>query len=203
VIPNAIDALESAAEDCGEAVRAKDWSRAERLAMKLRRGWPEAKSDADAHGGATMAQRAIEDAIGKLAMDVAAHASQAAQVDANAVSLSIADLFELYAPAVPPEVLRLDARFRGLQIDADFASWGTAASDAGSLAASWQRVKPLVASAAPKRAGVKGAATLVADMDGTIDALSAALKNEDGAGAAEQAERGLDLVDVVESVLGP
>ncbi len=128
-----------------------------------------------------------------------------AETDANKITNAVPDLFDSYEYNAPTDTLRLDGTFRQLQIEAEFADWSNAQKWLDETGAVWRRLKGVVEPAAPGRADLMGAVTVVKDMEAVLAEaqrlISAATHSADDATAlVSQAQRGLDLTDVCEQI---
>lgn len=194
-----IEVLESSAEDCGEAVRSGKWDHA---AAKLERAtstWKELRRRLSGSSSPETLTR-VDASLGALGRDITAHASREAQVDANAIGFLVADLLAPTEPKIPPDVQRLDASFRQMQIDADFGDWVASEADARAASALWQRLVARVTDAAAKRADLPVAKTIVVDVDAALRSFTTAEQATDAKGAEAAAAKGLELVDSIETL---
>ena len=199
-VPAALSNLESNAEDCGENAAAGDWTTAVSIAAEASTSWTTAKAAVTAKGAKAETITAIDNALAGLIAAITSKDSRAAQTSANAISLSIPDLYDLYDNKVPSDVLRLDASFRLLQIDASFSDWTASSTDLGRVKDVWARLKPVAEPQAAKRQNVTGASTVIADIDTAISDAQAGITAQDSTATTGAAQKGLDLVDVVEKV---
>jgi hypothetical protein len=109
-VPPALERLESAAEDIGDAVANGKWARANTLIQAAAR-------DLDAVpqkvGGALLQAHSHLDETRKA---IESRRSLDAQFAANALSGDVVDLYTGYQPVVPIEVMRLDVLLRRVQL---------------------------------------------------------------------------------------
>jgi hypothetical protein len=200
-MPVYLRAFESDAESMGDAARAKDWTKASGVLAEANANWLKVKPVVTADGASASTLQSIDDALTRFTADVTAMDAQTAERDANAISLVVPDLFDLYPSwPVPSDALRFDALFRAVQIDGEWAAFDTAATDHANVVALWAHFRDRVSTQAAKRADITGALTVVADLDGTIPAEKSAVDAKDGTGVVTQSQRGLDLVDVCEQI---
>lgn len=199
-VPTDLDAFESGAEALSEAARDRNWAKAETSLAKLHETWATLRITAERDGASANVLRSIDDALSRCDANVISRSSQSAESNANAMSLLIPDLFDRYLSAVPPDVLRLDAAFRRLQIDAEFSDWSQADAHLSSLLEVWRRVKPSASVLAPRRSAIPGASTVVDDIDHTLAAAGASVVAKSSTDTVTHTEHGLDLVDVVEQL---
>src|SRR5262249_48929276 len=115
----------------------------------------------------------------------------------NAVGLAVPDLFAYFSPDVR-EVVRMDAVFRQVGIDAHFAQWSGAANDLASLQADWATLAPKVAMRAPTCHRVGGTATVSSDIDGSLANLAASIPQKDGTKTEGESDNGALEIDTLE-----
>lgn len=200
-LPTLLRSFESAAEGISDAARTANWTKVSGVLAEALASWTKVKPQLVADGAADATVHGIDDALARIQKDVDAKDTRAAESDANAISIAVPDLFALYPSwPVPPEALRLDGYFRQVQIDAEYADLAAAAVDHAKVASLWAAFRARVQAQAVGRGDIPGASTVVADMDGAIAAERAAIDMKASASVVDDAQRGLDLVDVCEQV---
>ena len=191
-VPTALESLESALEDVGEAARAKEWAKARQLLRRVQDSWSSSRSRAVADGASGRSVASIDPLIEHLAREIASQNSKAAESNANAICGAIAELFDLYANVVPVDVLRLDVAFRRAQIGAEYSEWSEVAGGLSDARTTWLRLR-----SGPLAIRSSGEATRQS-IESVIARLARAL-DEKSAGAVEtSASEGLELVDDLE-----
>lgn len=150
--------------------RTPDWPRATTVDTLLKTVWNRAKQDYPDMPAASVT--AIDSAITALDVAILATNQQAAVIAANQVGLAVPDLFASFHPDAPKEIVRMDAVFRQVGIDAHFANWTGATSDAASLNADWNASKAAVHAKVPKCHRVGGTATVEGDIDSSLANLA-------------------------------
>lgn len=111
---------------------------------------------------------------------------------ANAVSAPMDELFSLYAPIVPTDILALDYLGRTVVLDGKELAFRTAATDVDVIQATWAAVRPAVISA--------GGTAEADNYDVSISALRGDIAALDGAALVTDANSGLEIVDAIEAV---
>lgn len=200
-LPLYLRSFESDAEAMGDAARANDWTKASGVLGEATTNWQKVKPQVVTDGARGTTVQSIDDALHRYTADVAAKDAHAGETDANAISLVVPDLFDLYPSwPVPSDALRFDALFRSVQIDGEWNAFDLAPTDHSNVVTLWTRFRDRVASQAATRGDIPGAGTVASDLDATIAAEKSAIDARDGAGVVAQSQHGLDLVDVCEQV---
>jgi hypothetical protein len=152
-----------------------DWTRAAGVLALLKTVWGKAKS---MYPGlpATQSQM-VDDAIAKLDVAIPAQDQKTAAYASNKVGLAVPELFDFFHPDSPIGVIRLDAGFRQVGIDAHYGDWAGVVADIAELKSDWANTKGPVAQKAPTCHRVSG----TTEVSGKIDA---SLANIDTAVAA-------------------
>ena len=209
--PPLLRQFESGAEAMSEAARGllpahqARWDVAQSAYAADAALWPQVRPMVAAAGVAMATLEGIEAALMAYAQDVQDQRQRDAETDANKITNAVPDLFDSYEYNAPTDTLRLDGTFRQLQIEAEFADWSNAQKWLDETVAVWSRLKGVVEPAAPGRADLMGAVTVVKDMEAVLAEaqrlISAATHSADDATAlVSQAQRGLDLTDVCEQI---
>jgi hypothetical protein len=116
---------------------------------------------------------------------------------ANKVGLACPELFDFYHPDSPKGVLRMDAVYRQLGLDAHYNDLAAAKADLDSLNADWSVTKAPVVSRAPTCHRVGGTKTIAMDIDESLTMAGPALMAGD-AKTVENNSDGALQVDVLE-----
>jgi hypothetical protein len=200
VAPTTLRAFESNAEGIGDACKASDFVKAQGVLGEANTNWPALKPQAQqARASADLVKR-VDDGLAKIGADIAARLQRECEADANALTLAVPDLFDLFAFPVPSDALRGDGVFRALEIDGEYADFTLAAADLESTKTVWARLEPVTAAQAPKRPDIPGTETVVVDMGMAIQGCAGAIAAKDAAALQTHAQNGLDLIDTVETI---
>jgi len=142
--------------------------------------------------------KAIDDAVAQLDTSVPAQDQKAAATAANAVGLAVPALFAYFGPDIPIEVVRMDASFRQVGLDAHFGDWSGVAKDTASLSADWMTSKGPVGQRAPTCHRVGGTSTVAGDIDQSLADLTNAIPAQDAATAEKVSDDGALEIDTLE-----
>src|SRR5262249_16827031 len=149
--------------------RKPDWTNAAGVLSLLKEVWGRTKNACpDLPAGPTAS---IDDAVAKLNQALPAKDQKSATSAANQVGLPVPELFDVFHPDIPTEVVRMDATFRQIGLDAHFSSWSGVVADVASIKKDWTNAKPTVAARAPMCHRVGGTATVVGDIDASVTNL--------------------------------
>ncbi len=175
-----------------------DWPRAASVLGLLKQVWTRAKAanpSLPAPAVASIDKAIVELDAGIVAMDQA-RAAQAA----NQVGLACPALFDFFHPDAPQGVLRMDAVFRQVALDAKFADTAAVTKDVASLMTDYGATKDAVAARVPTCHRVGGTATVGNDIETTLANMQAALRKSpvDLMTIEQESENGATEVDTLE-----
>lgn len=198
--PLGLRAFETDAEGISDACKVGDWTKAQGVLGEGNANWTSLKPQVQAAGAAPSLVSKFDSWLTTVASDVSSKSQKACESDANAMTLAVPDLFDLYSWPVPSDALRGDGVFRQLQIDGEYSDWMPTSPDLDATKAVWSRLKPLAQAQAPKRPDIPGSSTVVADMDAAIQGCATAIGAKDAAGLQSSAQSGLDRIDTIEQI---
>lgn len=141
---------------------------------------------------------AVNDAISALDGAIAQKDPQAAAYAANDIHLEMAPLFDFFRPDAPVEIVRMDATFLRIGLDAWFGDWAGFDADLSSLEADWSVLKAAATARVPTCHRVAGTQSVVGDIDATLANLATARAAKDVATAQVESDAGLLEVDILE-----
>ena len=173
-----------------------DYTAVADAAAMLDKQWKAFRATAQKDGAAAGDLKALDTAIAELikAADAATSEASVARA-ANAVSAPMDELFALYDPTIPVDVLALDYLGREVVLDGMDKDWSAATADVDSIEAKWKTLKKSVTDAGGKTEAADYAAS-IADMRTDIEA-------EDDIKLIKDTNVGLELVDAIEHVFMP
>lgn len=198
--PTELRALESNSETMSDACKIADYGKAQGIYGEATTNWAALKPKAQAAGASAALMAKIDGQITKVGADISGKLQRQCETDANAITLTVPDLFDLFTFAVPSDALRGDGVFRQLQIDGEYSDWTAAAADLAPTEAVWARLRPLCAAQAPKRPDVPKTDTVVADMDKAVQKCKDAVAAKDATALQAEAQNGLDYIDTIETM---
>ena len=172
------------------------WNRAATVLTILKEVWGRAKSGNARLPAASVAR--LDAAIAALETAIPARDQKAAVYAANEVGLSCPELFDFFKPDAPPEIIRMDAVYRQVGIDAHFGDLTAARKNASSLSTDWNNAKKAVSTRAPTCHRVGGTATVSGDIDLSLSNVNTALGSMDVLTIERESENGALEIDTLE-----
>lgn len=186
--PSALDRLESAAEDLGDAAARGGWREAESIGRAAAR---DVRSLARRLGAPALSGASRHLAAARAA--VRARRELAARFAANALSGEVVGLYARYRTAVPLDVMRLDVQLREVQLEARAGDPGRVRAAVEQVEATWRRLAPTLPPGAPAvvrfAREVRDVAASAGGVQATVRATDAALEGVDGLEALSTSRR--------------
>src|SRR5882724_660141 len=176
--------------------RTPDWQRAAAVLDLLKTVWARAKAASPGLPKAPSGD--VEQAIGELDTAIAAQDQKSAAYAANAVGLAVPLLFDYFHSDAPLEIVRLDAIFRQVGLDAHFGDATAAQSDLASMQQDWATLTDAVKKRVPTCSRVGGTASVVDDIDQSLQVIQAAVTAADLPSAEHESENGATEIDTLE-----
>lgn len=173
-----------------------DFNRAAGILTLLKQVWtsanescPELPSDA---------VTAVNDALSALDGALADKDQRAAVYAANDIHLQMAPLFDYYNPDAPIEIVRMDATFLRIGLDAWFGDWKAFDTNLSSLTTDWGVLKSVAMAKVPTCHRVAGTQSVVGDIGDTLANLTMAAGGKDVSASQVESDAGLLEVDILE-----
>ena len=172
------------------------WPRAVQVQAVLKQVWQRTKTACTELPPDAVAQidKAIADLDGAIAAKDQAKAAQAA----NAVGLGVVPLFDWFHPDAPKEIVRMDAVYRQVGIDARAGQWQAVAADLATLDADWQTSQAAVAKRVPTCHRVGGTATIAEEIANSLAHLKSVVPAHDATATLAESEAGALQIDTLE-----
>jgi hypothetical protein len=140
----------------------------------------------------------LDRAITSLDTAIAMKDQKAAVYASNEVGLAVPLLFDFFHPDAPLGVVRMDAVFRQIGLDAHFGDSAAAKSDLVSLHIDWANTRAAVDARVPTCHRVGGTATVSGDIEQSLAVFDTALQGGDLAAVEQESENGAIEVDTLE-----
>ena len=176
--------------------RTPNWTRAQTVFGILKSVW--GRSKVAAPGLPAAARSQLDAAIARLEVALPAQNQKDAVMASNAVGLAVPDLFEFFHPDSPKQVVRMDAVFRQVGIDAHFGDWTATAADVASLRADWTSSKAAIHARVPTCHRVGGTATVEGEIEASLTNLEAAIGPRTTMNVEKESENGALEIDTLE-----
>ncbi len=176
--------------------RVPDWQRAGSVLGLLKEVWSRSKT---ANPGLPAPEaRSLDEAITSLDTALAAKDQKAAAYASNQVGLAVPKLFDFFHPDSPLGVVRMDAVFRQIGLDAHFGDASAALADLASLQSDWMNTQAAVDARGPTCHRVGGTATVSGDITQSLAVFDAALRAANLKMVEQESENGAIEVDTLE-----
>jgi hypothetical protein len=189
-IPAPLADIEGIAEDAYDKALIGDFATVQANADEIASSWADFRSQAETDGAGADVLQAMDDAVAAFsaAPDDVVGAGRAA----NGVSALMDELFGLYDPRTPTEIIALDYSGREVVLDATEPNLSSATEDVDELETTWNQVKAKVVDAGGQDTADK--------YDAHIDAMRQAAAADDPSTVIDEANVGLELVDDMEKL---
>lgn len=176
--------------------RTPDWTRAATVLTILEEVW--GKSKTACPGLPAPEAKIVDEAIVTLGKAITAKDQKSAVTAANAVGLAVPPLFAYFKPDAPIEIVRMDAVYRQVGIDAHFGRWAESAADLDSLSTDFASSKAAIMKRVPTCHRVGGTQTIVGDIDQSLTTMKTSVPAKDGKATETETEAGALQIDTLE-----
>jgi len=192
-VPEELVQIEGAGEDAYDRALENDVGAVASDAEKLQSTWQSFRSEAISDGAREQDARALDLAIASLA-DAASGSPEppALARAANGISAPMDELFRIYDPAVPADVLGLDYLGREVALDGMDRDLTRASADIDRIVDVWKALRPVVVDA--------GGSAEAGRYDASIAKERSAVEAADAKVLVDEANAQLELVDALERV---
>ncbi|MDB4966481.1 MAG: hypothetical protein JWN44_2170 [Myxococcales bacterium] len=176
--------------------RTAAWDRAATVSSILKQVWGRTTSACPALPA--MAAKQVDDAITALDAAISAKDQKKAVYAANSVGLACPDLFAYFMPDAPKEIIRMDAVFRQVGIDAHFGDMAASKASTASLRTDWNNAKAAVAARVPTCHRVSNTGSVAMQIETSLTNLDAAYRASDVATVETESDNGALEIDTLE-----
>jgi hypothetical protein len=185
--------VEVQVEDILDVLLSDDWETANEDIAKIDKAWASYQKQALKDGAS---QSTLDDFTEMLAeIKTVAEAKDVAKTmqAANDLSAIIVDLYDVYKPATPTDLGRLDVLERQVVLDLDIKDFAAAEKTLAQISTIWERVKPTVLSQNPQKSKA-----VAEQFDESLTTQAELLKKRDLEGVQDEARNSLEIVDALE-----
>jgi hypothetical protein len=172
------------------------WPRAASVLVLLKQVWGRTRAANPSYPAAQM--KMMDDAVAALDAAIPAQDQAKAVQASNQIGLAVPELFDFFHPDAPIGVVRMDAVYRQVGIDAHFKNFDAAKKDLASLKDDWSKTKAAVATRAGTCHRVGGTATVASDIEQSLANLDTASPTNDAAVFERESENGALEIDTLE-----
>ena len=191
-VPNSLQTIEGAAEDIIDVAPSGNWDKINSEVTNIAEAWKSYQAQATKDGASQALQDSLSLALSELQAASAAKDTLAIMQSANNLSAAVVNLFEIYNPAIPADIGRLDVLERQVVLDVAANDYAAAAASLANVKSVWQAVKPSVLA--------HNGETVATQFENSIALQESALNAEDGASLTSEANNGLEIVDALEQL---
>jgi len=187
--------IEANIEDAMDALGGNNWAGAHDDIAKMGESWTAYQQHASKDGALQGTLDAFAKTFGQLKSAADAKNVATSLQAANDLSGVVMDLYDVYHPAAPTDIGRLDVLERQVNLDVKGKDFAAAAKTLGAINTTWQKVKPAILSHnAAQGKDVAGR------YEASIAAQSELVKKQDASGLQDEATKSLDIVDALEKL---
>ncbi len=192
VVPAKLQEIEANAEGIFDVAPKDDWMAISKHTRAIASAWQAYRAQAVTDRVPQKFQDALASALKRLQQAETTKDKMGALRASNQLMFAAFDIFEVYQPAVPADIGRLDARGQQLIINLLANDLGAAGESLAQTRVIWARLKPAVLA--------KQGADAAAKYDVSLQVQTEALGAKDVAHLKAGAQQGLDIVDVMEKL---
>lgn len=191
-VPAALQTIEGAAEDIIDIAPGGNWDKINADITSITDAWQNYQSQASQDGASQKTMDALSAALEQLQTAAAGQDAAATMQSANDISAAVVELFDLYHPAIPADIGRLDVYGRQIILDVQAGNWDAAAN-------SLQMEQNILARLKPDLADHNGA-DAISQYEASLQTQQAGLQNKDANAVIKAARDALEIVDAMESL---
>ena len=190
VVPQDLLTIEAQVEDIMDVVPSGAWANADKDIAAIDAGWINYQKQVSKDGAPQALQDAFGQTLGRLKAAAKDNNASTTMQSANDLSAIVVDLYDVYHPAVPTDLGRLDVLERQVILDVDGKDFAAAAKTLATINTTWERVKPFMMAH-------KGA-EVATRYEKSLATQASVLKAQDGNGLKDEAKNALEIVDALE-----
>lgn len=189
--PQTLQSIEASAEDIIDFVPNANWSRVIKDVDRIATDW-QAYLSQQGNDAPTVTKQALENALMTLTREAKAQNALATMQAANDVSAAVVELFDLYHPAIPADLGRLDVYGRQVILDVQMNDIAAAQNSLHQEENVWLRLKSDIEA----HGGAQVATQYTTNLEQQVEAI----RTNDATALVATARVALDLVDAMEQL---
>jgi len=144
-VPQSLQDIESKTEDVIDLAASGNWSQVSKDVAEITSSWETYKQQSAGQPGTPQPlHQSFASALDRLRSAAASKNADQTMQSANNLSAIVVDLYELYNPAIPTDIGRLDLLERQVVLDTRANNVTAAAQSLGKVKTVWSRLKPSV-----------------------------------------------------------
>ena len=192
-VPSTLQEIEGLAEDAYDTAIMADHSGLSENVNEIDKLWQSFRSQAVQDGTNTAVATSMDNAVDSLKQLVNSSADSIALArSANAISALMSNLYDIYNPIVPSEILSLDYLGREIVLDGMETDFDSANLHVAELESTWAQIEDQIFD----NGGTKEAK----DYNESISTIRSAIANHDGSSLISEANQNLEVIDLMEQL---
>ena len=192
VIPISLTTIEGLTEDIIDFVPNGDWSKVNSDISAIDKAWATYQPQAVKDGATQATQDLFSESMSSLKSAATSQDAIETMQAANNLSTAVIDMFDLYNPAIPTDIGRLDVLERQVILDTANQNFAAAGNTLAKINSVWERVKPSVLEHNGQSVGEQ--------FDNSLAIQISAQKSKDSKRITDEARKGLEIVDTLENL---
>lgn len=189
-VPDELQTIEAQAEDIIDIVPAGQWAKVTADVEAIAEAWSAYRPQAEDDGATQAVEESFDHSLADLQSLSAAQDAAGTLQAANNVSAAVVELFDLYHPAIPADIGRLDVLERQVILDVAEGDYARAADTLTQTRITWEKVKQSILDHNGQEAA--------SDFDASLAIQESAVEAKDASKLTAEARNALELVDVME-----
>jgi len=191
-VPDSLTTIEAQAEDIIDFAPSGDWQKMNTDVRTISDAWKTYQLDALKDGATQAMVDSFDSAFANLQTAASAQDKTGIMQASNDISAVVVDLFDLYHPAIPANVGRLDVLERQVVLDTAASNFTAVNNDLDKINKTWDTLKPSVL----EHSGEETAK----QFEASLSLQAESLKTQDAAVLTQEAKNALEIVDALENL---
>ena len=191
-VPDSLTTIEAQAEDIIDFAPGGDWQKINTDVRTISDAWKTYQLDALKDGATQAMVDSFDSAFANLQTAASAQDKTGTMQASNDISAVVVDLFDLYHPAIPANVGRLDVLERQVVLDTAASNFTAVNNDLDKINKTWDTLKPSVL----EHSGEETAK----QFEASLSLQAESLKTRDVAVLTQEAKNALEIVDTLENL---
>ncbi len=191
-VPDTLTTIEVQAEDIIDFAPSGDWQKINTDVRTISDAWKTYQLDALKDGATQAMVDSFDSAFANLQTAASAQDKTGIMQASNDISAVVVDLFDLYHPAIPANVGRLDVLERQVVLDTAASNFTAVNNDLDKINKTWDTLKPSVL----EHSGEETAK----QFEASLSLQAESLKTRDVAVLTQEAKNALEIVDTLENL---
>ncbi|GAK52716.1 hypothetical protein U14_03971 [Candidatus Moduliflexus flocculans] len=192
IIPDSLTALEEQAEDIIDVVPAAKWATVNADIANIDNSWAHYHPQAEQDQVSQTTQQMFLEALSRLKSLAAEQDALGTMQTANDLSAAVIEMFDVYHPAIPTGIGRLDVLERQIILDVTTQKFTVAHETLTKIQTVWEQVKPSISE--------HNGQSSIEQFTASLTFQAQALQEKDVEKLKKEAQNGLEIVDLFEKL---